>query len=354
MSRRPSTAARRARPRLVAGILVALGALLGAPPPTAAAPTPADPPRPPERGLIEVARVPLSGSTISSLGFSPDAERLAIGLRDGRALVWSVRRGRVERELAAGTGPVWAVALDPVDGLLLAVGGEDARVSVHDLRTGARAWTFEGHKAPVLCLAWHPSGTRLASGSEEPWVRVWDLRHRVEATRFRAHDGEVRLGLAFAPDGASLVSPGRAGTLVRWGVDDGRLERTFFEPGLRPVAPAVGPDGALFSGSREGYALEWDEESGRVARRLGAPGAPVNAVAVAAGGRELAVVRADGELAVWDLETGRRLDRLVPGRGWLATAAFAPRGGRLAVGGQDGTVRIYSLDPAGDERVGGP
>ena len=72
-----------------------------------------------------------------------------------------------------GEGGVAAIRFSP-DSTLIAVGANSGRVGIFD-SDGKPVRTFEGHLAPVTCLAWSPDGKRLASGSEDTTVLVWDV-----------------------------------------------------------------------------------------------------------------------------------------------------------------------------------
>ena len=44
------------------------------------------------------------------------------------------------------------------------------------LRAGKTFYTYRGHAAAVLSVAWSPDGTSLASGSTDTTVQVWQAR----------------------------------------------------------------------------------------------------------------------------------------------------------------------------------
>src|SRR4051812_46668451 len=96
---------------------------------------------------------------------------------------------------------VLAVAL----GLLFPVGSVSAQ-PVRPLR---------GHHGPVLAVAFHPDGRRLASGGFDGLVRIWDTRSGTTRRRLAGHRAKVT-ALAFSADGRWLVSGDVLGTLCLW------------------------------------------------------------------------------------------------------------------------------------------
>jgi len=58
---------------------------------------------------------------------------------------------------------------------LLAVGGQDQRVTLYEWLTGREVATLSAHRGPVSALAFDPTGPRLAAGSHDTTIVVWDF-----------------------------------------------------------------------------------------------------------------------------------------------------------------------------------
>jgi WD40 repeat protein len=163
----------------------------------------------------------------------PDGQTLISGGYDG-ALIWHDVESRHEvRRVKAHDFWSWQLALSPdgervasVTGQYLAGGekyepasADGPAVKVFDTRTGdlLQAWQ---HLPPVLSAAFSPDGQYLAAANMMGEVRVWNVVSGDSAARFTASDftswGIIKsphycggiYGLAFAPDGASLLCCG--------------------------------------------------------------------------------------------------------------------------------------------------
>ncbi len=74
--------------------------------------------------------------TITSLAFSPDGMRIAVGVETGMVNVYTVADGKLLAALPGAEGALFALAFTP-DGKRLATGGLDGRVRLYDLPGGA-------------------------------------------------------------------------------------------------------------------------------------------------------------------------------------------------------------------------
>ena len=69
---------------------------------------------------------------------------------------------------------IHAVAVNP-GGTLIASGGQDQIVRLHEVPSGEEVASWKAHRAPITAVAFHSGGTKLVSGSENGVVRVWNL-----------------------------------------------------------------------------------------------------------------------------------------------------------------------------------
>ncbi|MFJ8592341.1 WD40 repeat domain-containing protein [Streptomyces sp. NPDC093598] len=313
---------------------------------------------------------PLTGHTeaVWEVAFSPDGRTLASAGADGGVLLWH----RPPTVLTDFTNPVTAVAFSPDGRLLAAASTDDGLVRLWDVRRPDRPRRLPrtlGHEDRVLSVAFAPDGATVVSGSADGTVRLWDVstpdRPAPLGEPAPAHDGGVD-AVAFAPDGRTLATGGEDDTVRLWDVRRRDRARPLGAP-LRGHTDAVtsvafSRDGRLLAtGAEDATARLWHVRAGTSARPAGAAltghDEAVNAVAFAPDGRTLATGGDDRTVRLWDVErsgSARPSGKELTGhRAAVRALAFAPDGKTMVTGGSDHTVRLWDVsDPARTEPFG--
>lgn len=295
---------------------------------------------------------------------------------------------------------VWSPTGDQV-----ALGYQDSRIEIVNLATGD-VKVLLGHTAPVITLAWNPTGSILASGALHPdsTLRLWDT---VSGEQIALH-GDFAfdiLDVTWSPDGSKVFATSpegrtssgnaisvdvntdqvmllRLGTLgVFWSLDTTRLaavgfaqirildamtmeslatydiDRAVFRARFvnQPATFAWYPDGTGFAvGMGDGRVLLWQTDASEPTYTLVANDyfgddpylAAVNTLRFEDGGTQLTAVSGDGTLRTWEVASGALVfeQMLSPNYG----ADFSPYGARLALGlaspteGQPPTTEVLS------------
>lgn len=109
----------------------------------------------------------------TSLAFSPSADLLAAGTKDGRIQIWQLSSGRLTQNLRAQDAPVRNVAFAP-DGTRLLSDGPGGSVQLWEVRTGTRIRSLGRPESQIIAAAFSPDGRRIVTGAEDGQVHVWD------------------------------------------------------------------------------------------------------------------------------------------------------------------------------------
>jgi WD40 repeat protein len=305
---------------------------------------------------------PFAGDTI--IAFSAGGDFMACG-GDGGFVVYSTRDGRVE--VIAVEDTVNSLTFSP-DGRELAIGS---------FADGVKVWnTTTRREVAALKL---PTGTRYRArlSPDSRWFAVsnsqeagiWDRAGSGERLELSGHDGGIT-GIAFSPDGHTMASTSKDGTVRIWDTVTGRLLRVVAPGMVDTQTCSFSPDGSLLAiGSmRDNGRLrlvrtsDWSEVP--VAHHV-----PVNAVSFHPDGRRLLVADV-GHINVLRLSRGGPDQRAAGGaaspgsRPRLDAEASLPatncrsvaiaRDGRHAAYLHEGAIRILGLEGGRNVRFSGP
>lgn len=255
----------------------------------------------------------------TALALSSAGEFVAVGDREGRVFIWSVRQGK--QVVAPFQGEVYQIdtlAFAPDSdrgspdepGGRLAAGGSGGQLDIWNLPRPVRTECL-GSKHNVYAAAFNPGGTMLASAGRGP-LKIWD-----SATGRPLIDlmtGDRFSGMAFSPDGnslahANLTSFGRPEPLV-WSVDQGRGVKTL--RGLKTVLAHLeySRDGRYIAALSHNWQVAiWDRAAGQLlhVHKIAAGATADNAgLAFSSDGRLLAAVTAS-EAKVWEVVSGKQV-----------------------------------------------
>ena len=324
---------------------------------------------------------------VTAVAFDRDGARVASGASDGTVAIWEVSDGTRLAAMAAHADAVEGLTFSP-DGQRLITGGGDASLRFWDVETGALLHEDTGFDSEVIGPTFSPDGSLFAfSASSEAYlwrlaftgagsetqvtyeevlaipdsggvefspdgrllatasgieVSVREAATGQELQRLLGHTDWV-MGIAFSPDGESLVTTSLDGSVRIWRLGPGSELVAFAVPpagyGVRVV---FSPDGSTIAANGgDGTATLWDAATGERRQILAGHDLEVINIAFSADGKRLATASLDATAIVWETSTGRQLFTLKGHQVGVRDIAFSPDGSRIATGGFDGTARIW-------------
>jgi WD40 repeat protein len=297
----------------------------------------------------QVRHLPQDGAVVR-VALSDDGKTLALREADfggsGKKDLLRLRDAATGKELHCfAVGRAYNVAFSP-DGQIVALGGEDQKIRLWEVRTGKELPSLREHKAGTYAVAFSANGKFLASGGSSPdsatYLWEWPSRrlvHRLDTPRYTV--GAIR----FSPDG-NTVATGSGhpnGIIQLWDVATGKQTRQL-QGHRSPIDSfTFSADGKRIAsaGSWERAIRLWDVADGKECSPFARHHGEVAAVAFAPDGSTLATASHDQTIALWKTTTGAKVGELLGHRGGVNAVAYSPDGQLLASGSDDKTARIW-------------
>jgi WD40 repeat protein/DNA-binding SARP family transcriptional activator len=191
--------------------------------------------------------------------------------------------------------------------------------------------TQRGHTLNVSGLAFSPDGRSLVTGSQDKMAKVWDVSTGKEMLTLSGHTDGIS-GVAFSPNGSRIVTTSDDNTAKVWDVTTGKelLTLAGHTGELREIA--FSPDGRrIATTSTDTTAKVWDAATGKELLTFTGHTGEVRGIAFSPDGRRIATGSFDKTAKIWDAATGKELLTLSHDNA-VFPVAFSPDGARLATG----------------------
>ena len=313
----------------------------------------------------------LTGHTrwVKSIAFSADSKTLASGDEYETIRLWDTTTGKLKATLNWGRGMgTYSLAFSP-NGRFLASGHRDG-VKLWDNTVKPKQQTdnaignyqhtldFHGHKDYVSKLTFSPDGKTLLTGSKDGTIQAWDTATGNHRFTCPGHFEGIR-ELVLSLDGNTLTSLSQpfnpSGIVQRhqWNTNTGQLLSTNFLTGSRGLKPMdISLDGKTVAAHSSGGSCSlWDltKTPPQAIDRFSLEEFPRDGLnvkmAFSVDGRMLATGGEDGLVHVWTLIEQKIRHRFtVKGHKHnIRTLAFSPDGKMLASGSEGGTVCLWRV-----------
>lgn len=289
---------------------------------------------------VEHNRIPLPQTNRAQVILSPDGKVLAAWSGE-MVYLYNTATGHELRGVPAGHPYRQRLAFSPDGQVLATMSGLGGIFTI-------RLWDVATGKERVVLntdyfledLSFSPNGKLLATSGPlvgKEAIRLWDALTGQELRHART-DGEW---VAFSPDGKSVASVNRYGTVTLWEVGTLKEQAT-----LRPAVAswtcdclAFSPDGTLLAVGGDKDLVLWDIAAQKERYRL--PERKARRLAFTSDGKILASAGAF-EIHLWDVTTGTELHPRPGHDSFVSSVAVSPDGKILATAsGDNPMVRLW-------------
>jgi WD40 repeat protein len=290
--------------------------------------------------LIQEAR-PFFGAT--SMAWSPDSTKLAVGGWRDEAWVWEVESGNEVLRLEGITDWVTSVAWSP-DGAFIATGGWDSRVRIWNAETGTHLMDLNGHTDWITDIEWSPDGSQLSTTSQDSTTRLWETDSGDLLLVLGGHTSWVNAS-AWSPDGQHLITGGEEGLTREWDVSLGNELAVIRVPigSVNSVAWS-GDSSQLLTGTDYAVAGIWDGTDANQLGELTAPDAGLNDVTWSPDGTRVVGGGRIGVVWVWDVSGGEIIHTWRCGPGSAAATVWSPDSSRIVTAGDNGCAQVRDVE----------
>jgi WD40 repeat protein len=201
--------------------------------------------------------------------------------------------------------------------------------------------TLRGHKGAVYHAEFSPDGRTLVSCGRDGTVRFWEVATGRCLRTIEAHGDEVN-DAAFSPDGRSLATAGDDGAIKVWDVETGVEHARISAHKGDAIAVRFSPDGQrLISAGRNDFMLKlWDRATQKELASKRAHELAITGLVQAPDGKTIATTSDDGYAKLWNI-ADLTLKKSIPCGRDVYGLAFSSDGSQLATADAAGRVRTW-------------
>ncbi len=216
---------------------------------------------------------------------------------------------------------------------------------------------LEGHTDALRFVAYSPDGQTIASGGRDGTIRIWNADTGAHLQTLEGHTGAV-MSAEYSPDGQTLASGGGPfdGTIRTWNVNTGENLQTIqlnvdsiWSVAYSPDGQTIASGGIDIPSLLETSLYIWDANTGEQIWSLPGHSGWIWDAAYSPDGQTIASASFDTTVHIWDPNTGEFIRSLQGHTDSVLSVAYSPDGQTLASSDIEGVIRIW--DPNTGENI---
>jgi serine/threonine protein kinase/WD40 repeat protein len=203
---------------------------------------------------------------------------------------------------------------------------------------------LDGHTGVVEGVAYSPDGRTIVTCGMDKTVRLWNAETGSEIRRFEGHTATVYTAV-FSRDGQRVLTASSDKTVRLWDLPTGLEVRRFTGHNAVVSAAVFSADGTrILSGGDDKMLRLWDAGSGQELQRFAGHTQGIWFVLFSPDGKQALSCGKDATVRLWDVATGEELRQFTGHTAPVRRAAFLPDGKRVLSGSFDMTMRLWDVD----------
>lgn len=313
-------------------------------------------------------------SFVSAISFSPDENYLAIGLGDGRIILWGFDF-KPPIEFKGHQNEVLDIT-SCRDGNYFISAGQDDTICLWENAPKNYLVKFPAYQNVIAGISFNPDSKQIATASLEGTVILWDFAGN-QLAQLQYNDKKLT-SLSFSNDGQYIGTTSQNGTVkllnlssnqkTEFPVDQFSIITLNFSPHKEHIATGsirgrinlwdfygnqIGEfighqepitsisfsadENYIATASQEGITKLWDLSGNHIQEFSG------HYVSFSPDGKYLAIATADRKAQLWDLE-GNLIAEFTGHQNKILSLCFSPNGQMLATASADQTARVWDLE----------
>jgi WD40 repeat protein len=277
---------------------------------------------------------------INAFDVSPDGKTIVVCTNDQRAYFLDIEERIEHHRVIQWDDIITSIAFSP-DSQKIALGYLDGIISVRDVLSSSITRSFLG-KRRITSIVFTES--YIVYGSQG-YLHIWDVRNNspIQEQLTILQIDEVVSDLAIAYDQKTIYSSLFNGEVLAWDAEKFSDPETVVSAGFYINSIALSPDASKIAIASDFLAvILWNIDSKTTDSEFRGHRLKINSVAFSPDGSKIASGGDDGQVIVWGIKSKRRILQVQAAKGKIRTVKFLPCGTKIVSASRDGVIAVWN------------